>query len=264
MKTNPCNLCLKTFNQTSNLNQHILQCHTGERPFKCDHLGCEKRFSSSGTLSRHSKTHSFHKTFNCDFLQYEKSYNNQSNLRRHKLIHTKYKAFICPNQDCSKKFNEKGNMKKHIKEIHTPPDHKPFNCKICIKKFKTEWYLKAHLKTHETNREKIECPHCTSKFSWKTNINRHIQDKHSGKIHKCKNCEKSFATSNGLHLRIKNIHQHSPAMKNCYFCRNVYKTNSNLFLHLKIHTKERPFKFHCKKTFTNSSSLNKHMVIKLN
>ena len=31
--------------------------HTGEKPFVCSHPGCDKRFSQSGSVSRHEQTH---------------------------------------------------------------------------------------------------------------------------------------------------------------------------------------------------------------
>jgi uncharacterized Zn-finger protein len=54
-----CTYCEKCFTLDFNLRTHI-RVHSGEKPFVCKFKGCNKRFSQSGNMKVHEKTHSKH------------------------------------------------------------------------------------------------------------------------------------------------------------------------------------------------------------
>jgi KRAB domain-containing zinc finger protein len=230
-------------------------------------LGCAKEFATLSNLFNHRSVHTSEKLFKCVFLQCKKSYTSKSKLQKHSFSHTKEKPFRCPYSDCSKKFGLGQSMIRHIRTKHTHPDLKPFAYNHCTKNFKTNTNLIFHKKTHDSDKKKLECVQCSAKYFDKRNLKIHIKDKHSKekqtKDYKCQDCHKMFANSDYLNLHIKYMHK-PKIMKICYFCRSTFKTNWNLYQHLKIHTKEKPFKcIRCKKKFANSTNIKAHMVRKL-
>ncbi|CAO0789250.1 unnamed protein product [Mucor circinelloides] len=52
-----CRFCFKKFMRPSSLKIHIYS-HTGEKPFKCTHPGCRRKFSVQSNMRRHLRVHS--------------------------------------------------------------------------------------------------------------------------------------------------------------------------------------------------------------
>ncbi|NXG24616.1 ZIC4 protein, partial [Grallaria varia] len=59
----------------------------GEKPFKCEFEGCDRRFANSSDRKKHSHVHTSDKPYNCKVRGCDKSYTHPSSLRKHMKVH---------------------------------------------------------------------------------------------------------------------------------------------------------------------------------
>ena len=100
------------------LAQH-LRVHSGSRPFKCDHQGCDKTFKQKGHLVEHIRIHTGEKPYKCEICgqRFMRSNTYCVHLKKHKSS----TPFPCTAPGCSRHYTERGNLVKHMKQKH--PGH---------------------------------------------------------------------------------------------------------------------------------------------
>ncbi|KPP58574.1 zinc finger protein 362-like, partial [Scleropages formosus] len=89
--------------------------HTGDRPYKCAHPGCEKAFTQL------------------------------SNLQSHQRQHNKDKPYKCPN--CYRAYADSASLQIHL-SAHAIKNGKAFCCSVCGRAYTSETYLTKHMSKH--------------------------------------------------------------------------------------------------------------------
>ena len=79
----PCDECDKSFTQRGNLERHISNIHTKEKPYVCNI--CHKNFSDGGSLTRHRRIHTGQMPYSCTTCP--KKFTDQSNCIKHIQSH---------------------------------------------------------------------------------------------------------------------------------------------------------------------------------
>ncbi|KAH0624518.1 hypothetical protein JD844_032082 [Phrynosoma platyrhinos] len=86
VKTKPSRIVL---NSSPNNNNHPKTGTIGEKPFKCEFDGCDRKFANSSDRKKHSHVHTSDKPYFCKIRGCDKSYTHPSSLRKHMKIHCK-------------------------------------------------------------------------------------------------------------------------------------------------------------------------------
>lgn len=111
-----------------------------QKPYKCGI--CGHRTTADTLLKVHMKMHFVKRLHQCHVCK--ESFNFVTELNTHILSHSReISGFKC--EHCAKDCFTEEDLHKHYR-IHTK--EKPYRCKLCLRCFSEEFYLRAHERSH--------------------------------------------------------------------------------------------------------------------
>ncbi|KAB7501108.1 Transcription factor IIIA [Armadillidium nasatum] len=235
--------CKKFFGRPSRLIVHE-RTHTGERPFKCHYVNCNKSYTRNFHLLRHisvshksSANSSPKESFKCNFC--DKIYSNAHSLKKHHVeIHSNENRYSC--KECGQSFRKQQHLKTHSFQ-HTGV--KPYKCEHpgCESSFLIPSKLKRHSLSHVNGRYPCPYDECSDKFDTYTVLRHHLSTDH---VKICDICGKKF---NMYYYEEKNLHSHICSRHNknfkgyeCPICSKWLVTKQKLKHHLTTHDLNKP------------------------
>ncbi|KAL4235063.1 hypothetical protein ACF0H5_006701 [Mactra antiquata] len=208
--------------------------------FQC-HV-CKKKFTDEKYCKFHTAYQHFHLTTE-DAVLKESGYKS--------ITREKYADFLqsvtsrgwtdvlnCP--DCGTSI-KKNNLMVHLR-THT--DERPFSCRICPKKFRSNYNLRKHLLGHFGCLER-HCNVCGKDFSKPSNFEEHMalhvmEKSNVEKSHVCDFCGQSFFLARQLSVH-KRRHRKKDLKCDVPGCHWTFAFNHELKTHKMTHSEERPF-----------------------
>uniref|UniRef100_A0A1B0CYD6 C2H2-type domain-containing protein n=1 Tax=Phlebotomus papatasi TaxID=29031 RepID=A0A1B0CYD6_PHLPP len=196
---------------------------------------CQKTLKNRDTLRRHMKIHSAERIHECGICGFK--FYHKANVRRHiRDVHkqnpeypvARPKRTLPPCRLCGKIFWKDGEYASHMLEEHN--DDKPFECTICLKKFKVKLYLTRHMGLHETDKA-FSCEVCGQSFRKRVYLKMH-----QVRVHKCKEKNKNTA----VQVEHENVQEVDDKPFECLLCLKKFKRKIYLKKHMVRHETNKP------------------------
>ncbi|XP_077496337.1 zinc finger Y-chromosomal protein 1-like [Amblyomma americanum] len=222
-----CQLCPDEFPTQCDLDRHHAKSHhspTGPRSTEV----YRQDLHSEEQIAMH--TRQFRKEnqrYHCDICP--KTYAHASSLKVHKRFHSEQLPYAC--HLCPARFVRNSALRLHFQASHDVTSHP--ECGRCGKKFTFRSNLTRHIRAC-TGQTPYACHLCPRKFTRSDNLLLHLRIHAGDRRHRCTQCDRCFITSSLLGAHIRSVHCPEQTYL-CVFCPGKYGSPGALKAHLKTH-----------------------------
>lgn len=255
LKPFQCEMCEKVYTTRGALKFHIESLHKGVK-FPC-HL-CSVTLSNKQALDRHIRNVHVvsvrkYKCGSCD-----KAFKDKESLSRHVKLHTNTsKSDPCPH--CGKVLVSARALAVHINRVHIR--NFKHTCEDCGKTFPYLNTLQIHAEMVHMKGITHVCQVCGKECIGKKRLHNHMQRKHpkGQKFENCEECGKEIPTTQ-MKSHVYAEHKMAAYKFQCDYCPKRFDTKAHIRVHLRKHTKARPYLCRgCGKHFRDLMITKKHI-----
>ena len=208
--------------------------------FHCDE--CDFQCSKKALFKQHKIRHL--RTFGCDFCDFAGI--SKSVLKDHMRNHSQEKPFQC--SQCEYTCKRNYVCREHLVKVHCVL---PYCCIICDQEFTDKKDMTQHMSTHsiDMTKQKTKCTSrfcctvCGQKFSHHGELTKHLVT-HSLKQWMSKHVKNIQEKPN----ENSNDQLYDPSCPNgkqqtfyCEYCEYSGSTRSQIKVHMRVHTQEKPY-----------------------
>lgn len=159
---------------------------------------------------------------------------------------------------CGKTFFQTKALLEH-EDIHI--GKMPYECQQCLKPFSTAKALRVHGITHK-QLERQMCSDCGRTFNNTGTLNIHIRERHlpdsdPRRLFPCRYCDNKFKTNHQLYSHLK-THKKNAETFTCDHCQREFKSKRLIFAHMdNVHSKMHACSV-CSKAFRHKAHRDDH------
>lgn len=193
-----CEECSKVFHSKSSLSNHVMSHQKANisTMFKCDF--CNREFRSAEALESHMSGDKLclicGKVYPCDDQlrnHVYKEHDDDDDDDENRL--PPYKRARPSSSSHQQQNDESSQDEGDSKPASGTSSEKPFECRLCHKRFARKQAMKNHLYA-ELNLRRHECEFCDKRYNYYSHLKEHIITNHGEKEYACVQCGKEFPT----------------------------------------------------------------------